>query len=61
LLNMPGSNGGPFYPGNPFWWAGVRLRIVGLTSFLVSHLKRTREFAGANLPGPRARLKTATG
>lgn len=25
------------YLSNPFWWAGVNLLIVGLTSFLFSH------------------------
>lgn len=42
---MPGSNGEPSYPSNPFWWAGVRLRIVGLTSFLFSHLEHGRKHA----------------
>lgn len=29
----------PSYSESPFRWAGVILRIVGLTSFLVSHLE----------------------
>ena len=46
---MPGSNGEPSYPSNPFWWVGVRLRIVGLTSFLFSHLKHGRKHAQSSM------------